>query len=74
MGRAVPAARRIVDRFLPQGALVLSILTLVYFAMGQVRNRVLATTFGLGEELAVYNLAFRIPEVALDVLVAAGLT
>lgn len=71
---AVPAARRIVDRFLPQGALVLSLLTLVYFAMGQVRNRVLATTFGLGEDLAVYNLAFRIPEVALDVLVAAGLT
>jgi putative peptidoglycan lipid II flippase len=70
----VLAARRLVDRFLPQGALVLSLLTLAYFAMGQVRNRVLATTFGLGEDLAVYNLAFRIPEVALDVLVAAGLT
>jgi putative peptidoglycan lipid II flippase len=68
------ALRALIDRFLPQGALVLSLLTLAYFVMGQVRNRVLANTFGLGEDLAVYNLAFRIPEVALDVLVAAGLT
>ena len=64
----------LVHRFLPEGALVLSLLTLVYFVTGQVRNRVLANTFGLGSDLAVYNLAFRIPEVALDVLVAAGLT
>jgi putative peptidoglycan lipid II flippase len=70
----VTALRRLIDRFLPQGALILSFLTLVYFVMGQVRNRVLATTFGLGTDLDVYNLAFRIPEVALDILVAAGLT
>ena len=68
------AIRTLIGRVFPPGALVLSVLTLAYFVMGQVRNRVLATTFGLGEDLAVYNLAFRIPEVALDVLVAAGLT
>lgn len=72
--RPVGAVRALLDRFVPQGALVLSILTLGYFVMGQLRNRVLATTFGLGTDLDVYNLAFRIPEVALDILVAAGLT
>jgi putative peptidoglycan lipid II flippase len=66
--------RALALRFLPRGALILSVLTLGYFIMGQLRNRVLATSFGLGTELDVYNLAFRIPEVALDVLVAAGLT
>ena len=66
--------RRLAQRFVPRGALILSVLTLGYFVMGQLRNRVLATSFGLGTDLDVYNLAFRIPEVALDVLVAAGLT
>ncbi|MCI0581616.1 MAG: hypothetical protein L0227_01775 [Chloroflexi bacterium] len=67
-------ARRLIDRVFPRGALILSTLTLGYFAMGLVRNRALATTFGAGPELDAYNAAFRIPEVALDVLVAAGLT
>lgn len=74
LARPVSAVRALVDRFLPQGALILSVLTFGYFVMGQLRNRVLSTTFGLGTDLDVYNLAFRIPEVALDVLVAAGLT
>jgi putative peptidoglycan lipid II flippase len=42
--------------------------------MRQVQNRVLANAFGLGTELDVYYVAVRLPEVALDVLVAAGLT
>jgi len=67
-------ARRVIDRVFPRGALILSTLTLGYFAMGLVRNRALATTFGAGPELDAYNAAFRIPEIALDVLVAAGLT
>jgi putative peptidoglycan lipid II flippase len=66
--------RSLVRRVFPEGALVLSILTFGYFVMGQLRNRVLANQFGLGAELDVYYVAFRIPEVALDVLVAAGLT
>ena len=45
-----------------------------YFAMGLVRNRVFANTYGAGPELDAYNAAFRIPEIALDVLVASGLT
>jgi putative peptidoglycan lipid II flippase len=42
--------------------------------MGIVRNRIFANTYGAGAELDAYNAAFRIPEIALDVLVAAGLT
>ena len=74
----VAAVRRtvqpILDRLFPPGAVLLSVLTLGYFAMGQLRNRVFAQTYGLSPELDAYNAAFRIPEIALDVLVAAGLT
>jgi putative peptidoglycan lipid II flippase len=41
--------------------------------MGIIRNRVFANVYGADVELDAYNAAFRIPEVALDVLVAAGL-
>jgi putative peptidoglycan lipid II flippase len=67
-------ARRLIDRVFPRGALVLSVLTFGYFAMGILRNKALANTFGAGPELDAYNAAFKIPEIALDVLVAAGLT
>jgi putative peptidoglycan lipid II flippase len=68
------SARRVVDRFVPRGALILSVLSLGYFAAGIVRNRVLASEFGVGAELDAYNAAFRIPEIALDILVGAGLS
>src|SRR5258705_8048055 len=65
--------RSLADRFLPRGALVLAVLSFAYFAMGLVRNRVFAQTFGAGAALGAYNAAIRVPEIALDVLVAAGL-
>jgi putative peptidoglycan lipid II flippase len=74
LSRAVVAVRLLVDRVFPRGALILSILSLGYFATGIVRNRVFANTFGAGNELDAYYAAFRLPEIALDVLVAAGLT
>jgi putative peptidoglycan lipid II flippase len=64
----------LIDRVFPRGALVLSVLSLGYFGMGIIRNRVFANTFGAGSELDAYYAAFRLPEIALDVLVAAGLT
>jgi putative peptidoglycan lipid II flippase len=70
----VATARALIDRVVPRGALVLTVLSFAYFAMGVVRNRVFANTFGAGAELDAYYAAFRIPEIALDVLVAAGLT
>src|SRR5688500_12820177 len=62
------------ERLFPRGAVVRSLLTLTYFVMGQPRNRVFANTYGTGTELDAYYAAFRVPELALDVLVAAGLT
>ena len=66
--------RTLIDRIFPRGALILSALSFAYFIAGIVRNRIFANTFGAGPELDAYNAAFRIPEIALDVLVAAGLT
>jgi putative peptidoglycan lipid II flippase len=71
---AVTTARGLLDRVFPRGAVLLSVLSLAYFATGIIRNRVFANTYGAGAELDAYNAAFRIPEIALDVLVAAGLT
>ena len=74
MTAARATIRAALDRVFPRGAILLSVLSLVYFATGIVRNRVFANTYGAGAELDAYNAAFRIPEIALDVLVAAGLT
>ena len=74
MTAAVAATRGLLDRVFPRGAILLSVLSLGYFATGIVRNRVFANTYGAGAELDAYNAAFRVPEIALDVLVAAGLT
>jgi len=74
LGTIVTGARGLLDRVFPRGAILLSVLSLGYFATGIVRNRVFANTYGAGAELDAYNAAFRIPEIALDVLVAAGLT
>jgi hypothetical protein len=70
----VATSRAAIDRVLPRGAVVLTALSFLYFVMGVVRNRVFANTYGAGAELDAYKAAFRIPEIALDVLVAAGLT
>jgi len=70
----IATARGLLDRVFPRGAILLSVLSLGYFATGIIRNRVFANTYGAGADLDAYNAAFRIPEIALDVLVAAGLT
>jgi hypothetical protein len=72
MTAIVATSRAAIDRVLPRGAVVLTVLSFAYFVMGVVRNRVFANTYGAGAELDAYNAAFRIPEIALDVLVAAG--
>jgi putative peptidoglycan lipid II flippase len=61
-------------RFLPQGAILLAVLTFASYLAGLVRDRVFARTYGAGSELDAYNAAFVLPELLLDVLVAAGLT
>ena len=66
--------RALLARFLPQGAILLSVLTFASYAAGLLRDRLFARTFGAGPELDAYNAAFVLPELALDVLVASGLT
>ncbi len=66
--------RALLGRFLPQGAILLSILTFAAYFAGLLRDRLFARTYGAGPELDAYNAAFVLPELALDVLVASGLT
>ncbi|MDQ3870712.1 MAG: hypothetical protein M3301_03735 [Chloroflexota bacterium] len=70
---AAAFARAVPGRFLPQGALLLSTLTLGSYVLGLVRDRIFARTFGAGIELDSYNAAFVLPELMLDVLIASGL-
>lgn len=42
--------------------------------LGLVRDRLLASTFGAGEELDVYFAAFRIPDFIYGILIMAGLS
>ena len=73
--RLLPAPlRAIVARFFPQGAILLAVVTFGSYGLGLVRDVVQARTFGAGPELDAYNAAFAIPEIALGVLVASGLS
>jgi putative peptidoglycan lipid II flippase len=65
--------RAMIPDVLPRGAIVISILTFAGYAMGLVRDRMFARTFGAGPDLDAYNAAFVLPELALDVLVASAI-
>ena len=69
----VLAARGLYDRFVPRGALLLSVLTFIGYFLGLVRERTLSQTFGIGEELDAFKAAFLIPELLFAVIVASGL-
>ena len=71
--RTRTSLREGVDRWLPRGAAILSVLIFGSYVMGLVRDRIFARTFGAGAELDAYNAAFVLPELLLDVLVEAGL-
>ncbi len=64
---------RLMDRFLPRGALLLSVLTFGSYLMGLFRDRTMTRTFGAGAELDAFNAAFVIPELSLGIVVASGL-
>ena len=69
----VSSGRSALARFVPAGGVLLSVLLFGNYAMGQLRDRIFAQTFGAGNELDAYNAAFVLPELLLDVLVASGL-
>ena len=64
--------RHLLDRYVPRGAILLSVLTFGSYVMGLVRDRILVRTFGAGEELDAFNAAFVIPELSLGIVVASG--
>jgi putative peptidoglycan lipid II flippase len=66
-------ALALLARYVPSGAAVLSVLTFGSYVMGLLRDRIFARSFGVGSELDIYNAAFVLPEVLLDVLVESGL-
>ena len=68
-----PTIAALLERFVPRGAIVLSILTFAAYVMGLVRDRILTRTYGAGVELDTYNAAFVLPELTLGVIVASGL-
>ncbi|HEX5827619.1 MAG TPA: murein biosynthesis integral membrane protein MurJ [Candidatus Limnocylindrales bacterium] len=70
----IERGRAIARRILPRGAILLAVLTFAAYLAGLVRDRIFARTYGAGPELDAYNAAFVLPELLLDVLVAAGLT
>ena len=73
-GVVIARFRALFARFVPPGAVLLAILTFASYFAGLFRDRIFARTFGAGPELDAYNAAFVLPELALDVLVASGLT
>lgn len=67
------AIRRFLGHVFPRGAILLATLTFAGYAMGLVRDRAFASTFGTSADLDAYNAALQLPEIVLNILVAAGL-
>jgi len=55
-------------------ALILSIASFLSFILGLVRDRLLTSTFGAGNELDVYYTAFRIPDFIALVLMTGAIS
>jgi putative peptidoglycan lipid II flippase len=67
------AIRRFIGHVFPRGAILLATLTFAGYAMGLVRDRAFARTYGASTDLDAYNAALQLPEIVLNILVAAGL-
>lgn len=59
---------------LTYAALILGASALISRLLGLVRDRMLAGTFGAGQELDVYFAAFRIPDFVYSILIMGGVT
>jgi putative peptidoglycan lipid II flippase len=70
---SLTAPRALFDRFVPRGAIVMSVLTFGSYLMGLFRDRILTRTFGAGSELDTFHAAFQIPELFFTVIIASGL-
>ena len=67
-------ARALLTRYVPRGAILLSVLTFGSYVMGLIRDRILTRTYGIEDgQLDAFNAAFQIPELLFSVVVASGL-
>jgi putative peptidoglycan lipid II flippase len=57
-----------------KGSTVLVFTTVLSYALGLLRDRILATTFGASRALDAYNAAFTLPDLILNIFVAGALT
>ncbi len=62
-----------ISKFLPAGGAVLAITSFASYAMGLLRDRIFARTFGAGAELDAYNASFVVPDLLLNIFVAGAL-
>ncbi len=57
-----------------KGATILTVLTLGSYALGLVRDMLFARSFGASRILDIYNAAFVVPDILLNVFIAGALT
>lgn len=55
-------------------ALIIAVLSVASRVLGMVRDRILAGTFGAGQELDIYYAAFRLPDLIFNLLVLGALS
>lgn len=65
--------RRHFAHFIPRGSTVLALTTFGSYALGLLRDRIFAQSFGAGASLDSYNAAFLIPDFIFNLLVASGI-
>ena len=58
---------------LKTGAAILTATTFASYVLGLLRDRLLAQTFGAGRELDIFNAAFIIPDLLLNIFISGAL-
>lgn len=61
-------------KLIPSGSIVLAVTTLISYALGIIRDRMFAQTFGASRVLDAYNAAFLLPDLLFNILIASGIT
>src|SRR3989344_876105 len=62
-----------ISKLIPAGSITLGLTTLASYALGLLRDRTFAQTFGASRALDAYNAAFLIPDLLFNILIASGI-
>ena len=60
-------------KFIPAGSVVLAATTFASYALGLLRDRIFAHSFGASRALDAYNAAFLLPDLLFNILIASGI-